>query len=370
MNSKKLYIPSLFFRAALLCLFIFYPDIDYAQTSEVKEGIGPMLSEAASQYINPVMPAFNASMNSGWFQSIPARKNQTFTLEFGLAAAGTRIGLSDKDINILGRYYFSQNQAEEFTESIDNYPEIRSQVITKLINEGVPISMNGSNILGRNKIITIHYGEDDRVDYAIYHEDYNFPVYVSLEAEPTEIEAGGVLAGFRYLPAAFPQLKLGTLYSTQLILRGSPPIKIHEDIGNFGFIGIGLMHNPLSWLPETRPFQAALGGMWQGYNLGDYVDLKTLSLAGMGGYQYDRNWIKITPQLGFVADKSTLEFNYDETIDVPGGEDEISVHMSMEQDMAVRTFIGLHLYMYHVNLYSRYFMTGKRGFAGGLALSF
>jgi hypothetical protein len=354
----------------LSLIFILPPANVYSHETEEIEGIGPVLSEAATQYIDPLMPAFNANINSGWFYSIPGREEQKFTIEFGLSAIGTQIGLGYRNIDVLGRYYFPQSQAEEFTESIAEYPDIRSQVISKLVNEGVAISMNGGNIIEGNELITIHYGEDDMVNFAIEHEDYPFPVYVNLEAEPTVIEAGGALAGLSHLPGFSPQLKLGTLYGSQLILQASPPIKINDEVGSVHFLGLGVMHNPLIWFPETVPFQAAVGAMLQGFKLGKYVNLNTLSLAAMGGYKFEKDWISLTPQLGITADRSTLHFKYNETIEVPEGEDEIEVDMTLEQKMAMRTFIGLHTKMAFFNIFGRYYLSGQKGVAAGITLSF
>ena len=350
-------------------IVVFSPTV-FAQAEEEMEGLGPLLSEAATQYLQPVVPALSANLNSGWFSTMPPRKKLAFTFEFGLAAIGTEIGEGAQSLNVPGRYYFSRAMAEEFTESINDQPAIRDQVIDQLLSEGVTLSMEGGTVIGGNQNITLHFGENDEVNFVLRHADYPFPVYVNLETEPFEVEAGGALSGFPGLPFALPQLKLGTLFGTQVILRGTPPIEIDEEVGDFQFMGFGLMHNPMVWLPKILPVQAAVGGMWQSMTVGDHLDIKTASIAGMVGYQVGKRWIRLTPQLGFMTDQTTLDFNYTESIEVPGGEEEITVDMSLEQATANRTFVGLHLYLLHLNLYGRYFMSGEKGVAAGIAVSF
>ncbi len=369
-KQKSCFLYRVFFTLVLGACALLLTVNSYAQTAEPIEGLGPLLSEAATQYLQPVFPALSANFNSGWFSSIPPRKKLAFDIEIGLAAVGTRIGSGAEDFSIPGHYYFSPTMAQEFTESIADQPNIRSQVVDQLVNTGIAMSMSGGTIIGGNQNVTLHFGDKDEINFVIRHPDYPFPVYVNLEAEPFEVEAGGVLGGWPALPLAFPQIKLGTIMGTQLIFRGVPPIAINDDVGDFSFTGFGLMHNPMVWLPKILPVQAALGGMWQSISLGDHLDIRTLSFAGMVGYQLGKRWVRLTPQLGFISDRTTMEFNYTESIDVPGGEEEITLDMSLEQAQSRRTFVGLHLYLVHLNFFARYFMSGETGVAGGISISF
>jgi hypothetical protein len=67
-----------------------------------------------------------------------------------------------------------------------------------------------------------------------------------------------------------PQLEIGSLYGTELLIRFIPPINWGPTIGDFAFWGIGLKHSVSQYLPE-RWFDAALQVVYQGTSLKNEV---------------------------------------------------------------------------------------------------
>ncbi len=76
--------------------------------------------------------------------------------------------------------------------------------------------------------------------------------------------------------AAVPQLEIGSLYGTELLLRFIPPVNMGETVGDFAFWGIGLKHNVSQYFnrsekPEGRVFDLALQVVYQGTSLENKV---------------------------------------------------------------------------------------------------
>ncbi len=74
------------------------------------------------------------------------------------------------------------------------------------------------------------------------------------------------------LIAAVPQVEIGSLWGTELLLRFIPPVEFDENIGEFAFWGIGLRHSLSQYFPE-RWFDAAVQAIYQGTNLKNTVGL-------------------------------------------------------------------------------------------------
>ena len=68
------------------------------------------------------------------------------------------------------------------------------------------------------------------------------------------------------LIAAVPQLEIGALFGTELLLRFIPPVEFDKNIGEFSFWGVGLKHSLSQYFPE-RWFDCAVQGAYQGTNL-------------------------------------------------------------------------------------------------------
>lgn len=63
--------------------------------------------------------------------------------------------------------------------------------------------------------------------------------------------------------AAVPQIEIGALYGTELMIRYIPPVEFDPNVGAFSFWGVGLRHSLSQYFPE-RWFDLALQGVYQG----------------------------------------------------------------------------------------------------------
>lgn len=78
--------------------------------------------------------------------------------------------------------------------------------------------------------------------------------------------------------AAVPQIEIGSLYGTELLVRFIPPLDYGETIGKFAFWGIGLKHS-LSQYFKGRPFDAAIQLVYQGTSLENEIGVTKAELT-------------------------------------------------------------------------------------------
>lgn len=69
--------------------------------------------------------------------------------------------------------------------------------------------------------------------------------------------------------AVVPQLEIGSLFGTELLLRYVPPIKLDSNVGRFTFWGVGIRHNISQYF--TEEVDLALLVAYQGTNLENTV---------------------------------------------------------------------------------------------------
>lgn len=79
-------------------------------------------------------------------------------------------------------------------------------------------------------------------------------------------------ANMSSITAAVPQLEIGSLYGTELLLRFVPPVRFSENVGDFSFWGVGLKHSLSQYFPE-RWFDLSVQGVYQGTSLTNTIGL-------------------------------------------------------------------------------------------------
>ncbi|MES2765820.1 MAG: DUF6588 family protein [Bacteroidota bacterium] len=84
-----------------------------------------------------------------------------------------------------------------------------------------------------------------------------------------------------YLVAAVPQLEVGSLFGTELLVRYIPPIVLDTSVGKFAFWGIGLKHSITQYFEEPS-FDAAIQAVYQGTSLENKVGVTGAVLKADG----------------------------------------------------------------------------------------
>lgn len=85
-------------------------------------------------------------------------------------------------------------------------------------------------------------------------------------------------ANLSRLIAAVPQIEIGSLYGTELLLRFVPPVKFDTNVGDFSFYGVGLRHSISQYFPQ-RWFDCSIQGVYQHTSLTNTIGLTESKLA-------------------------------------------------------------------------------------------
>jgi hypothetical protein len=85
-------------------------------------------------------------------------------------------------------------------------------------------------------------------------------------------------ADINTLAAGVPQIEVGSLWGTELLLRFIPPVDMGANVGDFAFWGIGIKHS-ISQYFRNRPFDMAVQFIYQGTHLENEVGVTKAELT-------------------------------------------------------------------------------------------
>ena len=112
---------------------------------------------------------------------------------------------------------------------------LRNLVIDAITAKDFPVVLYGPTITGsKDRNVKIVFSPNGTESLQINDPRYPFPVNVNIPSKTVVLDGvTGIMDGFPLFPSAAPQLKLGTLFGTQAILRLVPPIKVSDELGKF-----------------------------------------------------------------------------------------------------------------------------------------
>lgn len=249
-------------RAALCCLLPAVAVQGSVAQSDFETVLRQLDQNQVTGYLQPLADLTGANYNTGWYQTahIPATG---FNLDFRIVAMGGSVGDDQKE--------FDLPLPAGFTD-----PTMKSPTI---------------------------FGNKEGATYT----DPNTGLGYS--------SPGGVL-NTSLFPAAAPQLRIGSLYGTEAIVR----LIIFPELGSFPrstLFGIGVRHSISQYFPDL-PLDVAAGGIYQTGGIGDIVDISTFALGAQaskdlgvvtlfGGIQYETATMDVaytTSQSGTPVDVS------------------------------------------------------------------
>jgi len=205
-----------------------------AAAQDLGESIERVGMEYATAYVHPLVNAFGADVNGGLFHAAKFGGGMVpkVDLYVGVKIFGAFVPERDRALNLQyeapARIQAPDGNAYDVTVRYDitDAPTIfgrnEAGTVTAHVHETVSPGADGT------------YGTAD--DIVIDEEE-------TLELVPGLINTG-------IAPLLIPQLRLGTLYGTDVMIRYFPRMD-HVEFGSLGFFGLGVRHEVSQYLPSA-----------------------------------------------------------------------------------------------------------------------
>lgn len=293
-------------KSLLIIIFsalIFNFSFSQTEESELTKTLKNLTGDAGQAYVAPVISGFGANLNSGWIHRPPKAVKFGVDIEIGFVAMGTLMGDASKTINTQGQFQFNRSQAELIVPS-NITGVVRTAVINELVTKKFSVNITGPTITGK---------ETDSLKVGFVGGTVAGQV---LPSKTITTPVTGYLKDLSIFPLAAPQLSIGTVFGTQAQFRFLPSVKL-GDLGEFSYFGFGILHNPGIWLSNPLPVDVSVGFNTQNLKVGDIFKTSATSFGVYASKQFGPGALNITPYAGILFESSTVDVNYNTTIDVP-----------------------------------------------------
>lgn len=243
------------------------------------------------------------------------------------------------------------------------------------------------------QVMSVLFGDDDKTFRAITEHGFTPQQYAQAptvvgpeEAVIVEGDGGASYAfpgGFdlHSFALAAPQLRVGGLYGTEVILRyfamkigggddegdGEGGDGGNEDLGDISLFGIGLKHSISQYLPIGVPVDISAGFFWQKFSLGENQKgdpLMESHAFSMGVQASKKLAYFVVPYAGLSYDTHSMDVSYDSE----AGDEKKAVEVDFERTSTVHFTLGLMLNTPGMNIFGEYNIASQSSFSFGVGL--
>jgi hypothetical protein len=334
-----------------------------ATAQNMDSRIEQLASTAGSAYLAPVVHSFGAGMNAGWMGAPPSAKVLGFDLQIGFVGMETKFADNTKTFSVNGTYRFNEEQAMALAEQATSNPLAQQEIATKIMQQDINVVIYGPTIRG-SKNENVKIGSKEFTVSTTYGTK-TVPAYVTELSDIHGLFGNDVTM----MPAASPQIKIGTIYGTQAIIRFFPSYDI-KDAGKFKFFGFGLQHNPGLWFKTQLPVDISVGFLTQDMKLGSIIDFSTISYGINVGKQFGFGPLSVTPYGGLLLEKSKLDVNYTDTLQTSSGKQISKVNFSLTGDNTYKVNVGVKLHIFTLDILAEYNLGKYNTLSGTVGFSF
>lgn len=273
---------------------------------EIEDFLAKYTSENGTGYMQPFANAFGANLNSGFMHNAYIPKNG-FRLQFGLVTMSALIKDEDKT----------------FTATTDDF-------FSPQTSEVVP------TVFGSTESISIP-GDGGTV--------YNFPGGLSVDM----------------LPLAVPQLTLGSIRGTEVLVRFFAA-DISDEVGNLNLLGLGIRHSIDQYLPESFPVSLAVAYYWQTLSLENFVDSKTSYIGVQASFRKGPLILYGGP--GYESSNMDISYTFE------AGDSSEQINLELESNNSLRFTAGVALQFGPLYINTDYNLGNQNILSAGLGLTF
>lgn len=176
--------------------------------------------------------------------------------------------------------------------------------------------------------------------------------------------ADGVYGG-DYFPAAAPQLRVGGLFGTELVVRYASSAMVpsldEEDFPDLTLFGVGVQHS-LNRYFLLLPVDLTVSASFNSLKFGDIVDLSANSI----GVNVGRSFGLFGVSGGLISDGGTMNVRYTSTDPVAPG----SVDIDLDVDRTIRFRAGASVSLGFLRVFGDAAFGDVISYAGGLRFGF
>ena len=334
-----------------------------------QEELKKMAEENAKGYIGPFCTGFGTAMNSGLYHTAKAHS----TLGFDLSFKFMWVTVPDKSLkydffipdsmtieNLPASLGLPNNQMRVRTANI--YPAERDVPTAFGDKDGTKLTPNPTNV--ENEIIASLRQADPNIDIDALKTSGVFSQLTNIVPEYT---VKGI--GFSYVPLFMPQLSVGLIKDTEFMFRFFPKMKVNKDIGEIGFLGIGIKHGIDQWIPVPMfPFNITAQYIWQKLEVGDDLLSTTNSAFNIHASKKLGIGVSVTPYLGLGFESSKISVKYEIT-GTGTNLDGTPVDFELDGDNNFRTTLGFRVGLPVVTINADYSIGEYNTISFGLGLS-
>ena len=197
-------------------------------------------------YLEPMVVAVNATSNARFYHSAYVPKNDTLYFRFGVHGM---MGFVHDDQKWYVPTIPTNSNLLDNRDTVDFVYDAIKDIFRRGLETGNIVPPERSpTVLGfgiDTFFIPVSYLREEVKNHFLY------PTLDSAQRAELDKALSGLPLSLNLPPggnintilAAIPQLEIGALYGTELLIRFIPPIEIDTTIGDFSFWGVGLKHS-------------------------------------------------------------------------------------------------------------------------------
>ena len=282
----------------------------HASAQDVVDNLGEIGEEYATGYTQPFTNAFGTNLNSGLFHS---------------ADLGGFFPMVNVYVGVKAMGAFVPGEDETFSLTL---------------NEGETVSLPGRDEQV-NVAETRTFDDLPTVFGTSDIEPINVPVATEAGEEEIEIEPLPGVTQPPAVPLMAPQVGVGTLFGTDLVVRYLPSgILSPSSYGSFGLTGVGVRHDVNQYLPPI-PVSFAAQLTWQSLDIEDNAGNDVFTSTNWAASLIaSRSFMVVTVYGGLQAERASFDVTYDLTL--PDGSTE-RIDLNLTGDNRFRALLGASL---------------------------
>ena len=164
---------------------------------------------------------------------------------------------------------------------------------------------------------------------------------------------------------AVPQLRVGSLYGTEALIRFGLMYPGDDNLGDFNLYGVGIRHSVSQYFSDL-PVDVAVGATWQWFSLGENERGGSIvsAQAWSVGFQTSKRFSWLEPYAGVAYDDFGLDLSY------TGDSADDSIEMSLDSQDHLHATLGLSVNVSFAVVQAEYNIGGQDTIALGLALGY